>query len=583
MVSSLASKNKNEWLDIHAHQAAVALTLLGFLVRLWAASGTFLNPDEALHFRLANQPSLLLAYQASLTASHPPLLTIVLYAWRVFGTSELWLRLPSILASVAFCWMFYKWLSHAAGYAAALIGLSFVALLPPIVLLSTEIRQYPLLLAFLASALYFLDYSFANKSVGGMAAFSLCLYLAMLSHYSAFLFAAALGIYALLRIILEHPPAGLASGWAVGQLGALALAIFLYRTHISKLGLGEPRTAIQGWMSDSFLRHSYFDRAHDNPLTFLVGHTFGVFQYFFGQLAVGDVMTLFFLAGIALLIRGKVSVEGRPSSGRLGILLLLPFAIAACTSLAHAYPYGGTRHMAFLIVPGVAGVSVAMERLARNQWRRGLAIAAVLLVACVAFGKPRQPRMDRADQNITHMTAAMEFMQQKIASSDLIFTDYQTDLILAHYLCRQQPVIFEASPATFEQFSCGGHRIVSRDYRGWQFWADNFPAEWRRFVRAYGLKSGDTVWIFQTGWGVNLPQDLRRNYAEFSDLQFQSFGANILIFKMTVGRPIPPWLDNNSDRSDYFPADWFKPNAPKVISSGMLRPSFFVTTPKLPE
>ncbi len=89
-----SQENKNAWFDSHARAAAVAVTLLGFVARLWTASGTFLNPDEALHFRLANQPSLRLAYQQSLTASHPPLLTVVLYFWRTLGTSELWLRLP---------------------------------------------------------------------------------------------------------------------------------------------------------------------------------------------------------------------------------------------------------------------------------------------------------------------------------------------------------------------------------------------------------------------------------------------------------------------------------------------------------
>jgi Dolichyl-phosphate-mannose-protein mannosyltransferase len=519
--------------------AAMFITLLGLVFRLWTASGIFLHPDEALHFRLANQPSLVLAYKASLTASHPPLLTIVLYFWRVLGTSELWLRLPSVLASVAFCWVFYKWLANAAGYTAGFIGLFLVALLPPIVLLSVEIRQYPLLLAFLASALYFLDHSFEKNSAGGMAAFSLCLYLAMLSHYSAFLFAAALGIYALLRILGERPSSNLASVWAIGQLGALALATLLYSTHISKLGPGEPRTALQGWMSDSFLRKSYFDPAHDNPLTFLVGHTFGVFQYFFGHLVVGDVMGLLFLLGVALLLRGKVSLEDRRSSRRLGIFLLLPFVIAGGASLAHAYPYGGTRHVAFLIIPGVAGVSVAMARLAAEKCGRGLAIATVVLLACIVFGKPRPPRMDRADQSLAHMTAAMEFVQQKIAPSDLVFTDYQTDLILAHYLCRQESVVFQAAPATFEQFSCAGHLVVSRDYKGWQFWASNFPDEWRRFVQAYRLKAGETVWIVQSGWGVDLPEDLRRHYAEFNDLRFESFGNNIKIFKMTVGQPMP--------------------------------------------
>ena len=104
------------------------------MARLFAASGIFLNPDEALHFRLANRLSLALAYEASLTASHPPLFTFLLYFWREMGASELWLRLPSVLAGTVISWIFYKWLSKAAGSLAGLIGLLFVALLSPIIL-----------------------------------------------------------------------------------------------------------------------------------------------------------------------------------------------------------------------------------------------------------------------------------------------------------------------------------------------------------------------------------------------------------------------------------------------------------------
>jgi 4-amino-4-deoxy-L-arabinose transferase-like glycosyltransferase len=535
------TENKNQWLQNHTDLAAALITLVGFLARFWTASGIFLNPDEALHFRLANQVSLALAYNASLTAAHPPLLTLLLYYWRAFGTSELWLRLPSVLAGAVFCWMFYKWLSKAAGNLAGLIGLLFVALLPPVIPVAAEVRQYSLLLAFLAGALYFLDEAFAETSTIRMAAFSLCLYLAMLFHYSAFWFAAALGIYALFRIFTERPPARLAAAWAIGQLGGLALALFFYKTHISKLGVGQSRTALQGWMSDAYLHRSFFNRTHDNPLKFLAGHSFGVFQYFFGQLAVGDLMGLLFIVGVALLLRGKGRAEDRTSSRRLGLFLLLPFAVAGAVSLAHLYPYGGTRHVAFLIMPAVAGVSVAIERLCSGRWARGLAIAAFIIVACVAFGKPRQPRMERADQSTAHMAAAMEFVKQNIGPSDMIFTDYQTDLILGHYLCQQQPVSTEAAPGDFEQFSCGGHRVVSTDYKSeWMFWADNFPNAWQRVVQAYGLKPGETVWVFQTGWGVDLPEDLQKHFAEFHDLRFETFGNNIKIFRMTVGQAMPP-------------------------------------------
>ncbi len=538
------TEDKNQSLQVLADAAAAFIALLAFLARLWAASGTFLNPDEALHFRLANQASLALAYKASLTAAHPPLFILLLYYWRMLGTSELWLRLPSVIAGAVFCWVFYKWLSKAAGTLAGLIGLLFVAFLPPIVTLAAEERQYALLLTFLVSALYFLDEAFTKNSPGQMAAFTLCLYLAMLFHYSAFLFATALGIYALFRIFTERPSAGTAAAWAISQLGGVALAGFLYKTHLSKLGVGDSRTALQGWMSDFYLQRSYFDRAHDNPLTFLVGHTFGVFQFFFGQLAVGDVMAIFFVVGAVLLLRGKGLPQARTSSRRLGIFLLLPFAVAAAVSLAHFYPYGGTRQVSILIIPAVAGVSVATACLAvgstEKRWSRGLAIAAVVIVASIAFGKPRQPRMERADQSRKHMTEALDFIRSNVKPSDLIFTDYQGDLTLGHYLCDQRPISLEVAPAHFEQFSCAGHQIVSSNFKtAWMFWADNFPTEWQRAVQSYSFKPGDTVWVAQAGWGVDLPADLQRHYAEFRGVRYESFGNNIKIFRMTVGQPMP--------------------------------------------
>lgn len=538
------TQHKNQWLQNHVSLVAICVTLLGFLARLYAASGIFLNPDEALHFRLANQFSLALAYKASLTAAHPPLFILLLYFWRALGVSELWLRLPSVIAGTAFCWIFYKWLSQAAGKLAGFIGLLFVALLPPIIVLGAEVRQYALLLGFLIGALYFLDEAFAKNSPGRMAAFSLCLYLAMLFHYSAFLFAAALGVYALFRIFTERPPAALSAAWAASQFGGLAIAAFLYRTHLSKLGAGDSRPAVQGWMSDFYLQRSYFDRTHDNPVMFLVGHSFGVFQYFFGQLAIGIVVGLLFLVGVTLLLRGNGVASGRMSSRRLGLFLLLPFVIAAAASLAHVYPYGGTRQIAFLIIPALTGVSAAIARLAsgftEDRWERPLAIAALVIVTCIVFGKPRQPRMERADQSRTHMTDAINFVRDNIKPSDLIFTDYQSDLILGHYLCQQRPITLEVTPADFEQFSCAGYQVVAGDFRAaWMFRASNFPREWQRAIESYNLKPGSTVWIVQAGWGVDLPADLQKHFAEFRALHFESFGKNIKIFKLSIGQPMP--------------------------------------------
>src|SRR2546422_1799016 len=98
--------------SIRRRPNAWACTLLaaGLLVRLWHASGTYLNPDEAMHFYSANQISWWLTYKSSLTLYHPPLLILLLHAWRSLGTSELVLRLPSILTGTAFCWFLYRWI-----------------------------------------------------------------------------------------------------------------------------------------------------------------------------------------------------------------------------------------------------------------------------------------------------------------------------------------------------------------------------------------------------------------------------------------------------------------------------------------
>jgi hypothetical protein len=127
-------------------------------------------------------------------------------------------------------------------------------------------------------------------------------------------------------------------------------------------------------------------------------------------------MGLVFFIAVALLLLGTGFPQDR-SRRRLGLLLLLPFAIACAASLAHLYPYGGIRHVAFLIIPAVAGVSVAIAHLAAEKYSRAIPIAAAVLLACIAFGQPRPPRMDRADQSPAHIAAAIDYIQNNINPS----------------------------------------------------------------------------------------------------------------------------------------------------------------------
>src|SRR5262249_835720 len=281
-VSSSIQRFPNRWM--------YSLLAIGFLVRLWHATGTYLNPDEALHFFVANKVTWWETYQASLNVSHPPLLIFLLRVWRVLGTSELMLRLPSIIAGIVFCWFAYRWLRMLFDEAVVWVAFTFLVFLPSTIDLSTEVRQYALFLAFAMGSAYFLERALRDNSASAMLASGAFLWFALFSHFSAFLFAAALGIYAILRMIQQRPNWKFVAVWELGQVVGLGICYWLYVTQISVLGHAYGGTnATKGWMGNYYLGNSYYIPGKINPLLFVFARTGGVFQYIFRQSAVGDL------------------------------------------------------------------------------------------------------------------------------------------------------------------------------------------------------------------------------------------------------------------------------------------------------
>jgi 4-amino-4-deoxy-L-arabinose transferase-like glycosyltransferase len=529
--SQAGEEHFDRWVESHSNLSALLILIAGFLIRLRAASGTFLNPDEALHFLLANQSSWRLAYSASLTNAHPPLLTLMLYLWRGVGTSEFVLRLPSVIAGTGFCWIFFKWLTRILGRATGFVGLVLVAFLPPVIALAAEVRQYALLLFFLAGAAYLLERALAQDSAVLMLLSAISLGFATLFHYSAILFSAALGIYSLLRLFTRHHSAPVIIAWVSGQAGLAGLVVALYVTHISKLKGDYASGTINGWLANSFFRPG-----HDNLFSFVIARTGGVFQYVFGQLAVGDVAFLSFIAAVVLLWKEKASPgDSNVTTRELCALLVLPFAVGTGASIARIYPYGGTRHSAFLIIFAVAGVSFLVATLAKQRIGRGIAMALLVVAICNAFGRPHRPYITREDQSRMQMVRAMGFIHAQIPQSDVIFVDYQTRLLLGYYLCPQQPVSFSAPIGSSERFQCNGYAVVAASPDLYAFTAENFLPRWTELLRTLP-SNNQAVWVIQAGWEVDLSQELKSRLPEFSELTPQSFGKNVTIFKLTTGQ-----------------------------------------------
>ena len=512
---------------------AAGTVMLGFCWRLWVAHASYFNTDEAWHFAVANQSSLLAAYKASLTLAHPPLMVFVLYFWRYLGTSDVMLRLPGVVAGSVFCWVFYKWLTVLLGRTVAWCGLIFATFLPPMIALSAELRQYSFMLVLAVSAAYLLERALADNSVGMMVLSCISLYLAMLSHYSAFLFAAGLGIYVIVRIVSQRPATAVIMLWEAGQVAGVGLAYFLYETHISKLGKVYPVAQPLERFGDFYLSDWYFHAGRDHFLHFLYRGTFGVFRFIFGQTSIGQIAAVLFLAGVIVLaIRGSADTH-LPPPRLIAILLAAPFVLSWIAVAAGLYPYGRTRQCIFLAVFGLAGVSVALAEIARKRIGIAVAFAVLMVMICQGFGTLQgRDMLPLAETRHEYMEQAIEFIRSNVSTEDVILTDRATSFQLRHYLCGQELVSFEPSATGSGLFRCGGLQVLSTGPNDGALSAQSIAAKLQDREQAGGLRSAKQVWIVEAGWAGGLGETLRSQSPEFEQLEIHSFGRYLEIFRI---------------------------------------------------
>jgi hypothetical protein len=495
--------------------------LLAFALRLKSALGTYLNPDEALHYVLVNHNSFADTYQASLTNAHPPLYFALLYYWHLVGNSEAMLRLPSVLAGTAAAWMAFRWIAMVLGRTAGLVMLLLVAFSPVLTALAAEVRDYSLLLVWMAGALYFLEKAFRDQRISSITYYSLFLYLAILTHYSALWFVLAVGIYVLLRISSLKGHARTA--WILFQLGAASIYVWLYFAHVSALrGSAMEAEAMRGWLSALYLR------AGENPVAFLQRTTPDAFQYLFGSRPWGTVALVLFVAGVLWLL-GEGLLRKRGHLAAFGLLLLLPFAFGMAGALLDLYPYGGTRHSIYLLLFATAGVSFLIATLVRQRLLPILLLAALLIPYWYLHRLPDPQQMPRKEQAKELMTNAIARLKISVQPGEPVFTDYQASILLAYYLGRDHP------PTAFRE--CGGVNEV-------QYSAYHFAVLGAWSATATQLRTGidgwrkgctpgtdNSFWVFDAGWGLNLLDELSQS-APRSISRARRFGETISLFKI---------------------------------------------------
>ncbi|HYW48378.1 MAG TPA: glycosyltransferase family 39 protein [Bryobacteraceae bacterium] len=506
----------------------MAVIAIGLLLRLRRAAAGFLNPDEAVIFLVVNQHRVADVWRSVMAHPYPPLYSVVLYFWSFVGASEFMLRLPSVLFGVGFLWFTFRWIKLAVAAAPALAALVILTFSPPAVVLSAEVRPYMLQLFSMSVALFFLARAFRERGALNIIWFTLWLWLSILSHYQAFWFALAAGVYALIRILHRDLPSDAVKTWAALQAATLALCLCLFRYHLAKFrGVWLERYGIDGW-----LRDSYFHAGTDRTAGFIVKTSQAFFAYFVNPAWLGAAAALLFATGVILLAWWGIR-HRETSMAAFAFLLVFPLCCMCAAAWRQLYPYGGSRHDSFLFPFAAAGMAIPLAALARRK-ALPLILASLLLVPLwQSQAQDHRYDIEAANQRREFMQHAVQYLRDSALPGGIVFANRETGPLLEYYLGDRRPVPPRQAGDGFSERLIGGYRVVLTDL--FSMSPGEFLTECARMRKRYGLKPDDPVWAIDAVFGPSVSYAFRNEYPELELQGLRDFGKNVAVFR------VPNW------------------------------------------
>lgn len=146
--------------------AAGTLIALGIGLRLWLRTPTDFWEDEFIAATHAMQPFGRLLVNIVRNDVHPPLYFLQLHAWSLLGQSDIWLKLNSVLWSLAALASLWWTTSRLYGSRAALLATAIFAILPSPVYMADQLRMYAMLAFLIIWAFYFATITFGGDGRG---------------------------------------------------------------------------------------------------------------------------------------------------------------------------------------------------------------------------------------------------------------------------------------------------------------------------------------------------------------------------------------------------------------------------------
>lgn len=456
---------------------ALALVAMAATLAVHYAGATIFNPDEAEKVVRALAPDALSALRNSRSVSHPPLVVMLAHAQSYGGVSELWLRLPSLLAMPLAAGFLYAWLRRLAGVSAAIAGLAFFVASPAALSAATEVREYGLLLACTTAALLSAERVVNGGGLRWLLLHGLALAGGFLDHYSTAWVAIVVETYLLLELRRRAAPRRLWLAWIAVQLSLIALAAWTFFVHgtvfTAKVGIG---TTDLFWVARGFPQG-------ESWWAFTTTRLPQVFEFFAGGWIAGWMALALYSVAVAAVVRGKL----RPA---VLMLIVLPLLLGLGLGLARLYPLAGMRQVTYLLPFVAAGVGIGAAVLFGQRLVPLMATAAVVTPVGLWLAVPDHHPEWTARRNLDATLAALD---EQWKPERPLFVDDSAGWQLRYYWRGQEKL----------------QRMHYMEPRSWGLQAQKVMPQARTSAAALGLRGATELCILASGLGRHLQEPLQ--------------------------------------------------------------------------
>ncbi|HEU4365771.1 MAG TPA: glycosyltransferase family 39 protein [Candidatus Krumholzibacteria bacterium] len=343
-----------------------AILLVALAVRCWDLNARSLWFDEAGEYWVATAPFPALAQAVRTGTGDPPLYSFLLHAWLAAGSSALWIRTLSVIASLAGVAGVMALAHRLAGRRAALAAGILMAVLPADVRYAQEAGQYALMMAAVAWNLVALHRLWTAPSSRAGVLWATTALAASCAYYGAVIaiaipFACA-AVEALARRDRVRMRAGLA-GFVVYAAGVVPLVLFFLTEQMARVAATDVSSA--GPLPRDAMS------AITTGLSQVIAFQFTGWPY----TRVPALIPI----GAALLLLGLAARTQR----RALAWLAATWVVHALADVAGVFPYGF--RWGLILAPLLVASLACGLAAAPTGWRRNVVSAAVAILALASL------------------------------------------------------------------------------------------------------------------------------------------------------------------------------------------------------